>query len=235
MKGGTAQTATAVADKQWIELYNNTGATKDGMNHTYIGVDGRTEGAATYDVAPTGRVTLLFTVNTYFGANAHADVPSGRKWIATDATTWTGHNTRPTIPAGANDHSNPAGTDNVLYYKVVDRVSNMGRGGRQGPLPGQSGRVVAAVGPNNNPSIPLISAYRKRVLNLDDNTGIGTYHDGHRFENGTKIGSWMASWVSPNAVRRVNIDDEYIASPGARTPHPEATGSDGCACQRCFQ
>ena len=209
-------------DRQWIELYNNTGATKNGMNHVYIGKDGRVDGEATYDAA---HVVLLFTINKYFGSAAHADVPSkGRNWISYDGTTWTGHNARPKTFDRTSHANAPTGASDteMRYYKVVDRVSNMGRGGRQGPLPGQSGRVKGNTGADNNPSVSLISAFRKRHLLLDDATGVGTYHDMHTFANGTKLDGWNASWVSPNLVRRINITSEYIATPGSEhfTPVP---------------
>ena len=215
-----------VATHQWIELYNNTGAAENGRNHAYIGKDGRTKTAASYDVSD---VVLLFTVNTYFGAGAHKDVPDARTHITYDGATWMGSG-RPatpftrttTAPADVGQPLSDASDTNKLYFKVVDRVSNMGRGGRQGPLPGRNGRVEGNTGENNNPSISLISAYRKRHLQLDDATGVGTYHDMHLFANGTAIGNWMASWVSPNRVRRINITSEYIATPGSEhfTPKP---------------
>ena len=229
-------TDTPNANRQWIEIYNNTGSTKGAHNHVYRDIDGRGDATGTRNVGGygvtydadgnasgtrTGNIVLLLTVNTYFGSAAHADVPTARQWISFNNTTWTGYSTRPATFTG-NNHSQAAATDNMLYYKVVDRVSNMGRGGRQGPLPGQGGRVAGNTGVENNPSVSLISAYRKRHLLLDDATGVGTYHDMHKFENGTKLGGWMASWVSPNLVRRINITQEYIATPGSEhfTPVP---------------
>ena len=203
-------TDTPNANRQWIEIYNNTGSTTGLRN-----VGGYAVGTNTY-----GKIILLFTVNTYFGAASHADMPTARQWISDDGTKWTGYDERPTTFTG-NQHNNVASPTNLRYYKVVDRVSNMGRGGRQGPLPGRSGRVAGNTGADNQPSVSLISAYRKRVLWLDSR-GVGTYSDEHKFGNGTKLDSWMASWVSPNLVRRINISGAYIATPGAEhfTPKP---------------
>ena len=239
--------ATPLMNRQWIEIYNNTGSAENGLNHAYRDADGRGDTAmrnvggygVTYaaDGTPsgtrTGNIVLLFTVNTYFGSAAHADVPTGRTHIAYDGATWAGSG-RPDTFTG-NAHGTAASDTNVLYYKVVDRVSNMGRGGRQGPLPGQGGRVAGNTGADNNPSISLISAYRHRPLLLDDDTGVGMYHDSHRFANGTGIGNWKSLLGVSEPRETYQHHTGVYRNTGLRTLHTCATDTDCCAGQPCFQ
>ena len=247
---GTTGVIEPHTDKQWIELYNNSGPVA-----AYKDVDARGDKRAR---AAVDGVRLLFTNNIFLGTNASESPPKAAKYIGVYVATTGAPNTpltyawldsRPTWDAAADaavDASpgpgaftavNPPMTDPAIthftaVYKVVDRVGNLGRGGRQGPMPGQSGSTAKniAVDTVENETlgtvvdgtyVPLISAYRKRVLLLDDQTGIGTYHDGHAFGKGTDLGQWMESWVSPNAIRRRNIEDPYIGTPGAEHLTPK--------------